>query len=146
MYKKQGNFSHVSESQYCVCWWSVTTTGTCYGDIIKSTMASHITAVLILYPTVCSGVDQRKHQSSTSQAFVRGIHRWPVNSPHKGPVRRKMFPLNCVTCRASPDMMLMISKYKYGDPGQSLHVVTWSITPMVPSDQCKSIQNPWLLC
>ena len=33
----------------------------------------------------------RKHQSSASLAFVRGIHRWPVNSPHKGPVTRKIF-------------------------------------------------------
>ena len=41
---------------------------------------------------VCSGADQRKHQSSASLAFVRGIHRSAVNSPHKGPVTRKMFP------------------------------------------------------
>ena len=34
---------------------------------------------------------QRKHQSSASLAFVRGIHRWPLKSPHKGPVTRKMF-------------------------------------------------------
>ena len=27
---------------------------------------------------------------------MRGIHRWPVNSPHKGPVTRKMFPLDDV--------------------------------------------------
>ena len=40
------------------------------------------------------GADQRKHQSSMSLAFVRGIHRWPVNSPHKGPVTRKMFPFD----------------------------------------------------
>ena len=33
----------------------------------------------------------KKHQISASLAFVRGIHRWPVNSPHKGPVTRKMF-------------------------------------------------------
>ena len=33
---------------------------------------------------------------SASLAFVRGIHRWPVNSPQKGPVRRKMFPLSDV--------------------------------------------------
>ena len=26
--------------------------------------------------------------------FVWGIHRWPVNSPHKGPVTRKMFPFD----------------------------------------------------
>ena len=37
-----------------------------------------------------------KHQSSASLAFVRGIHRWPVNSPHKGPVTRKMFPFDDV--------------------------------------------------
>ena len=43
------------------------------------------------------GADQRKNQSSTSLAFVRGIHRWPVNSPHKGPVTRKMFPFDDVT-------------------------------------------------
>ena len=27
---------------------------------------------------------------------MRGIHRWPVNSPHKGPVTRKMFPFDDV--------------------------------------------------
>ena len=43
-----------------------------------------------------TGADQRKHQSSSSLAFVRGIRRWPVNSPHKGPVTRKMFPFDDV--------------------------------------------------
>ena len=47
------------------------------------TMASQITGVSIVYSTVCSGADQRKHQSFASLAFVRGIHRWPVNSSHK---------------------------------------------------------------
>ena len=46
--------------------------------------------------TVFSGTDQRKYQSSVSLAFVRGIHRWPENSPHKGPVTRKMFPFDDV--------------------------------------------------
>ena len=32
----------------------------------------------------------------TGQAFARGIHRWPVNSPHKGPVTQKMFPFDDV--------------------------------------------------
>ena len=61
-----------------------------------SAMASQITSVTIVYSTVYSSVDQRKHQSSVSLAFVRGIHRWPVNSPHKGPITRKMFPLDDV--------------------------------------------------
>ena len=50
----------------------------------------------IIYSTVCSGAKQRKHQSSASMVFVRGIHRWPVNSPQKGPVTRKMFPFDDV--------------------------------------------------
>ena len=48
---------------------------------------------------VCSGADQREHQSSSSLAFVRGIHRWPVNSPHWGTVTRKMSPSDNVIMR-----------------------------------------------
>ena len=59
-------------------------------------MASQITSVSIVSSTVCSGVDHRKHQSSAPLAFVRGIRRWPVNSPHKGPVTRKIFPFDDV--------------------------------------------------
>ena len=59
-------------------------------------IASQITSLPIVHPTVYSGGDQRKHQSSPSLVFVRGIHRWPVNSPHKGPVTRKMFPFDDV--------------------------------------------------
>ena len=62
-----------------------------YNDTIMSAMASQITDVSIVCLTVCSGADQRKHQSSASLAFVRRIHRWWVDSPHKGPVMRKMF-------------------------------------------------------
>ena len=54
--------------------------------VIMSTITPQITAVPVVCLTVCSGGDQRKHQSSTSLAFVRGINRWPVDSPHKGPV------------------------------------------------------------
>ena len=67
-----------------------------YSDVIISAMASQITGVTIVYLTVCSGSDQRKHQSSASLAFVRAIHRWPVNSPHKGPVKRKMLSFDDV--------------------------------------------------
>ena len=56
-----------------------------------SAMESQITRLTIVYSTVFSGADQRKHQSSASLAFVRGIHQWPVKSPHKGSVTRNMF-------------------------------------------------------
>ena len=61
-----------------------------------SAMASQITGVTILYPNFCSGANQRKYQSFALLALVRGIYRWPVNSPHKGPVTRKMFPFDNV--------------------------------------------------
>ena len=67
-----------------------------YSDVIMSAMASLITSVSIVYSTVCSGTDERKHQRSASLAFVRGIHRWPVGSPHKRPVTREMFPFGDV--------------------------------------------------
>ena len=60
-------------------------------------MASQITGVSIVYLTVCSGADQRKHQSSASLAFVRGIHRWLVKFPHKEPITRKQFSFDDVT-------------------------------------------------
>ena len=66
------------------------------------TMASQITSLTIVYSTVYSGADQRKHQSSASLAFVWVIHRGPVNSPHKWPVTRKMFPFDDVIMILQP--------------------------------------------
>ena len=70
-----------------------------YTDVIMSAMASEITSVSIVYSTVCSCANQRKHQRSASLVFVREIHRGPVNSPHKGPVTWKMFPSDDVIMR-----------------------------------------------
>ena len=65
-----------------------------YDVVIMGVMVSQITSLKIVYATVYSG--QRKHQSSVSLAFVRGIYQGPVNSPHKWPVTRKMFPFDDV--------------------------------------------------
>ena len=59
-------------------------------------LASEITSLTVVYSIVYSDVNQRKHQSSVSLAFVREIHRGPVNFPHKWPVTRKMFPFDDV--------------------------------------------------
>ena len=87
-------------------------------------MASQITSLTIVYLTVYSGVDQRKHQSSASLAFVRGIHRSPVNSPHKRPVTRKKVSiwwrhhgircvtmLNRVIMRPDSKLQIMFTKW-----------------------------------
>ena len=57
-----------------------------------SAMAFQITSLMIVYLIVYSVTDERKHQSSASLAFARGIHWVPLNSPRKWPVTRKMFP------------------------------------------------------
>ena len=67
-----------------------------YNDVRMGPISSQITSLTIVYSIVYSDADQRKHQSSASLAFVRGIHRGPVNSPHKWPVKREMFPFDDV--------------------------------------------------
>ena len=59
-------------------------------------MASQITGVMGVYSTV----DERKHQSTASLAYVRGIHRLPVNSLDKGPVMQKIFPFDDVIMKS----------------------------------------------
>ena len=80
----------------CRHWGGKSTWNSHYDDVIMSTMASQITNLTIVYSSVYSGADQRKHQSSASLAFVRGIHRGPVNSPPKWQVTQRMFPFDDV--------------------------------------------------
>ena len=77
-------------------WYGINAISWHYNDVIMGMMASQITSLTIVYSTVYSGADQKKHQSSASVAFVRGIHRWPVKSPHKWPVTQKMLPFDDV--------------------------------------------------
>ena len=70
-----------------------------YSAVIISAMASQITGVSIFCSAVCSGIDQRKHQSSALLAFVSRNYRWWVYSPHKGSVSRKMLPSDDVMMR-----------------------------------------------
>ena len=84
-----------------------------YNDVIMGAIASEIASLTIVYSTVYSDADQRKHQSSASLVFVQGIHRGPVNSQHKWPVTRKMFPFDDVITiiRMSLLHFIIISDY-----------------------------------
>ena len=93
-----------------------------YNDVIMTTMLSQITSHMIVYSTVYSGPDETIHQNSASLAFVQGIHRGPVNSPHKGPVTRKFFPF---------DDVIMVKPQVIG----AEVYISW---PMGPSDRSKS--------
>ena len=116
-----------------------------YSDVIMSTIASQITNITIVYSTIYSGADQRKHQSSASLAFVQGIHRWPVNSPHKGPVMRKMFPFD--------DVIMIAARVTYPINNMSLLLETLrtrfisfitSLPPGSSKGKCDHISRPWL--
>ena len=95
-----------------------------YNDVIMSVMASQITSLTIVYPTVYSGADQRKHQSSASLSFVRGIHRWPVNSPHKGPVTRKMFPFDDVNMKGAYFRGIWVMILRFGQRNECVDILS----------------------
>ena len=82
-----------------------------YSDALMSAMAPRIISVLIVFSTVNSGADRGKHQSSASLAFVRGIHWSTGDSPHKGPVTRKMFPFDDVIMNPSSRPMLLLNQW-----------------------------------
>ena len=92
------------------------------------TMRSQITSLTIVYSTDYSDADQSKYQSSASLAFVRGIHRRPVNSPHKWPVMRKMFPF---------DDVIMIKLIHFSKRG------FWSLTHVKWLYKNVNWQQPW---
>ena len=95
-----------------------------YSDVMIGTIASQITSLTILYLTVCSGADQRKHQNSSSRAFVRGVHRWPVKSPYKWPVMRKMFPFDdaIMKSRQCNDCVKMVTCHRFCKNIKSLKI------------------------
>ena len=97
---------------YCI-FLDITFQCTHCNGVIMGAMASQITSLPIVYSTVSSVADQGKHQSSVSLAFVRGIHRWPVNFPHKGPVTWKMFPFDNVIIHLQHFAIWRIIKVEY---------------------------------
>ena len=93
------SFTHVlPDSEWPVCKLSKhwLRNATHYNDVIMGVIASQIISLTIVYSTVYSGADKKKYENNASLAFVRGIHRGRLNSRHKWPVTRKMFPFDDV--------------------------------------------------
>ena len=89
-------------------------------------------------------VKSLEYQSSASLAFARGIHGWPVNSPHKGPVMRKMFPFEDVVMGVLHSyVFLMLLKWTLGTDRRILlttqhNLVDLGIQDVDPSDDLSS--------
>ena len=91
-------------------------------------MASQITSLTIVYSTIYSNADQTKHQISASLAFVRGIHRWPVDSPHKEPATRKMIPFDDdIMTNACVDTFCATVSQHFNTSIQTSHTVAGTI-------------------
>ena len=69
-----------------------------YNDVIITAMAFQFTSLTSVYSTVYSGADQRKHQSSASLAFVRGIHRWRGTFPFDDVIMTKYWGIINYPC------------------------------------------------
>ena len=93
-----------------------------------NTMASQIISLTIVYSTVYSGKDQRKYQSSASLAFVWGIHRGPVTSPHKRPGTQEMSPFDdVIMLRGKCHKRTTIAKKQaYGSNIRVCTMVSWT--------------------
>ena len=66
-----------------------------YSEVMMIAMSSQITGVMIVWPTVCASIDQRKHQRSALLApgGESTSDRW---IPHKAPVTRILFSFDDV--------------------------------------------------
>ena len=113
-------------------WWTVCSVAIGLGrldTLVTSVPYWHIMGIKVFltpsyYNDVIMGamaLQERKHQSSMSLAFGRGIHRCPVNFPHKGPVTRKMFPF---------DDDIMTYRYPYWIPTKEPHTSYTNISYM----------------
>ena len=109
-----------------------------YSDVIMSAMVSPITSLMIVYSSVYSGADQRKHQSSVSLVFVRGIHWWPVN--YTKPVTRKMFPFDDVIMEAKRSAACSLTSFTI-----YLQVImNTGLADSITSNSKQIIDNRWL--
>ena len=114
-----------------------------YNGVIESAMAAQITSLMTVYSTVYSGTDDRKYQRSASLAFVRWIHRWPVNSPHKGPVTRKMFPFDDVIMTKPSVPLIMHSGLLYLIGKEPVYIYFVIPFPNIPTSHINTDYFRW---
>ena len=90
-------------------------TETHYIDVIMSAMSFQITSITIVYSTVYSGADQE-------------IHRWPVNSPYKGPVTRKMSQFDDVIMSLGRRFIIVVPGAPLTHWGRVTHICVGNLT------------------
>ena len=102
-----------------------------YNDVIMTTIASQITSLTVVCSTVYSDADQRKHQSSASLAFVRGIHRDRWIPRTKGQLRGKCFHLMTSSCSFRYGYQVQFACYRPITADLCVSNVAWQPLPEV---------------
>ena len=115
-----------------------------YNDVIMTTIASQITSFTVVYSIVYSGADQRKHQSSTSLAFVRGIHRDRWISRTKSQLRGKCFQLMTSSCHQHHDDFSTCSSWQRKGYQCFALLAMCVVNPNTAID-VESVSNSWRL-
>ena len=98
-----------------------------YNDVIMSMIASQIISLAMVYSTVYSDSDQRKHQSTTSLAFVRGIHRDRWIPRTKGQLRGKCFHLMTSSWYICISKILLLQRIAKSSNSNSPHIVLYTL-------------------
>ena len=119
-----------------------------YNDFIMGAIASQITSLTIVFSTVYLDTDQRKHQSSASLAFVRGIHRRPVNSLAQMASNAEngstwwrhhewLAHCTCIHC------LRFITHFARGDHS---HLIVKHYSDVIMSTTSSQITGVWIIC
>ena len=106
-----------------------------------SAMASEITSLTIVYSTTYSRRRSKKTSKLRVTGLVRRIHWWLVNSPHKGPVTRKMFPIDDVIMLMIPNKILSAVGLKHLSNLNVFNFVLMCKEKLSPSITLTSIGN-----
>ena len=149
--------SHANETLHLVVIWGITivvpyhsdpitsvTSQVHYVDVKMGAIASQITSLAVVYSTVYSDADQRKHQSSASLAFVRGIHRGPVNCEH-GPRRGRKVGFVMMPTLPSLDVVIMITSVGTSEDASSVFSLCHCALRRCQAKICRLFMRSWYL-
>ena len=116
-------------------------------DVIGSFMSSEVTGITFVCSAVCSIAHQRKHQGSALLDFVKGVHLRTVDSPHKAPVTRQMFPWNDVVLLEAMSMSLLVTwaRVTYNAQNMEINNSMYFLISFLTLDKIYQWRKPMLL-
>ena len=112
-------------------------------NIIMTSHEHHVVSNHVIWLFVYQLIipTSKKHQSPHYWPFVRGIHRWPLNSAHKGPVMQWELPCDDIKC-----IMLHAMPMSYCPLSQSITAAGKACSDVVSFTPKHSSKTPQFVC